>query len=119
MAITSPYPAGAALGAGIFVTYSANTVVVATSGASVNYITTAPCAAGDYPDLALPGEQVWMTSSGTIGEGGLVRATTAGAAIAVTPTGAAATWTGGIALNDAANSRVLVLAQPQYHAAAS
>lgn len=117
MGLLLPYPAGEALTTGIAVTVSTGEVVVATSGSTQPYVTTAPCADGAYPDLAAIGDEVWVTSSGSVTVGANVVATTAGAFATSTPTGAAAVWTAGQCIRTAANSRMLIVYNPTYHGA--
>jgi hypothetical protein len=80
------------------------------------YITTNSCAAGEYPELASPGELVLVTTGGSVGQG-LIGATTDGVSVNVTPTGAAAAHTAGYVNTTDIGIKARVTYQYQYHGA--
>lgn len=112
-------PAGAALAAGIFVCISSGTYVVATDGTKQLYVTRAACASGDMPELAQIGENVLVTTDGSVTADSFLTAGAAGVAVSAVPTTAAGPrYTAGKTFTADTGTVVRFIYDPQYHAAA-
>lgn len=80
-------------------------------------VTSNSCASGEYPELYELGDEMLITTGGSVTANTMLGATTDGVAVSVTPTGAAAAWTVGYTFTADSGTLVRAVFNPQYHAA--